>query len=150
MLAPTSSSPPKGMTRRTLRDRVALELPVALAIERAGVTGAGRAACRLEPDRADVNGRAGLRPPGRGTRRGLGFAIIDCFQEFRVRRQNCVMLLLTIPEYALKIMRNTKNFYLLICIKGWGKWLPGPPFASQLPNGGLRGVRSHKQPFENW
>ena len=88
MLAPTSSNPPNGITRKTLRERVALELPVALvmlrgaAIERAGAT-FDAAPLRLEPERDCDIGRAGERPPvERGTRRGLGFAIIDCFQVF--------------------------------------------------------------------
>jgi hypothetical protein len=79
------------MTRRTLRDKVALEFPVAL------VTEAGRAAGRAEalPVERDVAPARG--EPVAGTRRGAGralddprvFLIIDCFQEICVSGRLC-------------------------------------------------------------
>ncbi len=79
MLAPTSSSPPNGITLKTFLDKVALELPVGEVILR-GVAAVAREARLAAPEL----GRMGreLRDPTGDTRRGEGFAIIDCFQVF--------------------------------------------------------------------
>lgn len=100
MFAPTSSSPPSGITRRTLRDNVAFELPVTLVAEAAAVGRAGvdddevgrlpmEGRCAAEAGRALIGGRfAGRGAPEVGTRLGAGRAfgvprgllIIVCFQ----------------------------------------------------------------------